>query len=214
VLTDFVSLPDLAPTFLEVGGVERPEVMTARSIVPVLESEREGRVDPERDHVVAGRERHVAAARPGHLPYPMRALRTDRFLYIRNFKPDRWPMGVAPGYGLPEGEMPAYEELEQNTFVAFGDFDASPTKAWLVTRRDDPAAHEHFERDLTQRPAEELYDLEQDPHQLRNVAADPEYAEAKEELAQRLMSILKGSGDPRVTEDPPRYEQPPFAGEN
>ena len=97
VLTDFVSLPDLAPTFLEAANVARPETMTARSLVPVLASTKAGRVDETRDRVVAGRERHVAIARPGNLPYPMRALRTDRFLYIRNFEPERYPMGVGPG---------------------------------------------------------------------------------------------------------------------
>ncbi len=213
VLTDFVSLPDLAPTFLEVASVVPPETMTARSLVPVLESKQDGRVDATRDHVVAGRERHVGNARPGRLPYPMRALRTDRFLYIRNFKPERWPMGVAPGFGLPPSEMPPYEQLREDTRTAFADLDASPTKAWLVTNRDDPLAKPHFERDLIQRPTEELYDMTRGPHQLTNVADDPSYADQKRELAARLMKILEGSGDPRVTEDPPRYEGPPFAGD-
>ncbi len=210
VLSDFVSLPDLAPTFLEAGGVEPPRVMTARSLIPVLESGESGRVDASRDYVVAGRERHVGKARLENRPYPMRALRTDRFLYIRNFAPSRWPMGVAPGYGLPAGSMPSYEELTDSTFVAFGDLDASPTKAWLVTNRDDPQVKPHFDRDLAQRPAEELYDLARDPYQLENVASDPAYAQDRAEAERRLLEILEGSGDPRVTEDPPRYENPPF----
>ncbi len=46
VVDDFVNLPDLAPTFLEAGGVDVPDVMTARSLWPVLKSDREGLVDP------------------------------------------------------------------------------------------------------------------------------------------------------------------------
>ena len=84
---------DLAPTFLEAGGVKTPGVMTGRSIMNVLHSGKSGQVDPGRTWVVTGRERHVAAARDGNLPYPQRALRTQDFLYIRNFAPDRWPMG-------------------------------------------------------------------------------------------------------------------------
>jgi N-sulfoglucosamine sulfohydrolase len=37
VVDDFVNLTDLAPTFLEAGGVAVPEVMTGRSLWPVLE---------------------------------------------------------------------------------------------------------------------------------------------------------------------------------
>ena len=45
VVDDFVCLPDLAPTFLETGGVDVPEVMTARSLWPVLRSDGQGLVD-------------------------------------------------------------------------------------------------------------------------------------------------------------------------
>ena len=85
---------DLAPTFLEVGGVKPPAGMNGRSLVAVLKSDEErARWTRTRTWVVTGRERHVAAAREGNLPYPHRALRTKEFLYIRNFAPDRWPMG-------------------------------------------------------------------------------------------------------------------------
>lgn len=57
----FVSLPDLAATFLEVGGVTVPESMTARSLLPLFTSDVEGRIDPTRDHVLTGRERHTPA---------------------------------------------------------------------------------------------------------------------------------------------------------
>lgn len=42
VVDDFVNLPDLAPTFLDTGAVDVPDVMTARSLWPVLKSEKEG----------------------------------------------------------------------------------------------------------------------------------------------------------------------------
>ncbi|HEU5430841.1 MAG TPA: sulfatase, partial [Thermomicrobiales bacterium] len=94
VVDDFVNLMDLAPTFLEAGGIQPPEVMTGRSLLDVLKSDRSGQVDPSHTWVVTGRERHVAAAREENKPYPQRALRTRDFLYIRNFRPDRWPLGA------------------------------------------------------------------------------------------------------------------------
>ena len=212
IVDDFVNLPDLAPTFLEAAGVTPPDVMTGRSLVSVLKSEKEGLVDATRDHVVVGRERHVAAARTDNLPYPQRAIRTKEFLYIRNFKPDRWPMGIGPGYGKPAGPMPKYELLEHDTFAAFGDLDASPTKAWIATRRDEPHMDRFFDFAFGRRPAEELYDLTKDPHQMQNVADDPTYKNSLKQLSERLMTVLKQNGDPRVTGDGSTFDKPPFAG--
>ena len=57
IVDDFVSLPDLAPTFLEVAGVPRPAGMTAPSLLPALLSDHGGQIDPARSFVITGRER-------------------------------------------------------------------------------------------------------------------------------------------------------------
>ena len=103
VISDFVNLMDLAPTFLDAAGVDFPEGMTARSLTPLLKSTESGRIEEGRDFVVTGRERHMLA-REGNLPYPQRAIRTDDFLYIHNFEPDRWPAGDP--YGLDDDDAP------------------------------------------------------------------------------------------------------------
>lgn len=213
VVDDFTSLPDLAPTLLEAGVVAIPEVMTARSLMPVLKAAGNGQIDATRDHVLIGRERHVAAARINYLPYPQRAIRTSDFLYVRNFKPDRWPMGIAPGFGLPEGPMPSAKALDGSTFAAFGDMDASPTKTWLLTYAlKDPAYRRFIDGEFSLRPEEELYDLRQDPDQTINVAGNPEFAEARMRLSERLMQILHESNDPRVLDGECRFDNPPYSG--
>ncbi len=212
VVEDFVCLPDLAPTFLDAAGLTPPEGMTARSLLSILTSDKQGTVEADRDHVIVGRERHVAAARDGQLPYPQRAIRTKDFLYIRNFAPDRWPMGLAPGFGRPEGDWPEYEALREDTFVAMADMDASPTKAWIAVHRDDEGMEKYMEFAFGRRPAEELYDLRHDPHHMKNAAGAPEYAAKRKELAERLLSVLKETGDPRVTGDGSAFDQPPYAG--
>ena len=58
VVDDFVSLQDLAPTFMEIAGVKPPAAMTGRSLLDVLTSEKNGQVDSKRDKVFIGRERH------------------------------------------------------------------------------------------------------------------------------------------------------------
>lgn len=211
VVEDFVDLKDLAPTLLEAGGVDVPEVMNGRSALDLLRSEESGVVDGTRDHVITGRERHVAEAREGNKPYPQRAIRTRDHLYIINFEPDRWPMGD-PG-SVAEGETPAWDALENDTFVCFGDLDASPTKAWMVERREDPEWADEYELGFGKRPRHELYVLADDPDQVVNRAGDPELAEIERGLRERLLSYLKEAGDPRVTEDSVPYERPPFTDE-
>ena len=207
VIDDYVCLPDLAPTFMEIGGVTPPEGLYGRSLVPLLTAENGGQIDPARTWVITGRERHVATAREDNLPYPMRALRTPEFLYIRNFAPDRWPMG-APYSAVGESSPPA-EDLETNTYVAFPDMDSSPTKAFLVIHRNEPQWKWVFDYTFGKRPAEELYDLNKDPDQINNLAADPAYAAQKSKLAEELVAKLKAAGDPRLTDDPP-FEHSPF----
>lgn len=208
VVEDYVNLMDLAPTFLEIGGVKPPAVMTGRSFVDVLQSEKSGQVDPERTWVVTGRERHVAAARDGNLPYPQRALRTRDFLYIRNYAPDRWPLGN-PGF-TDKGDLPRAGALIHNTLAAFPDMDASPTKTWLVGQFGEPAWAWHYNYAFGKRPGEELYDLRNDPEQTRNLADDPAFAAKKQEMAERMAKVLAEAGDPRVTGDGQTFDRPPF----
>jgi N-sulfoglucosamine sulfohydrolase len=211
VVEDFINLMDLAPTFLEAAGEKVPRVMTGRSFVGALKSGQSGWVDADRNWVVTGRERHVAMARKGRTPYPQRALRTSDFLYIVNFKPDRWPMGDPYHWNLEQ--RPTLKELTEQTFVTYADLDASPTKAWLFAREKDPKWKWHFDVAFGKRPFAELYDLREDPDQVTNLAESAKYASVRGSLHERLMGILRDTNDPRVTQSIPVFERPPFAGE-
>lgn len=208
VVDDLVWLPDLAATFLDAAGVKVPAGMHARSLMPVLRSTRPGRVDPERSRVVTGRERHVAAAREENLPYPQRALRTHDFLYVRNYRPERWPMG-GPGR-VTDAAAPTQDELENDTFCAFADMDAGPTKAWLVAHRADAQWKRHYDYAFAKRPAEELFDLRKDPDQFHNVVDDPGYLAQRRRLSSQLQELLTAAGDPRVTGDGALFDRSPF----
>ena len=166
IVDDVVRLPDLAPTFMEIGGVKPPDNLYGKSLMPLLKSDKSGQIDEERTWAITGRERHVDKAREGNLPYPMRALRTKDFLYIRNFAPDRWPMG-SPG-AVTETSEPPQEKLEHDTFVAFADMDGSPTKAWLVQHRHEAKGKWFYDLAFGKRQSEELYDLSKDPDMVHN----------------------------------------------
>ena len=211
-VSDFVNLMDLAPTFLDLAGVEHPAGMTATSLLPLLVSEESGQVESDRTFVVTGRERHVAGAREGHLPYPSRAIRTEDFLYIYNFEPDRWPIGDPGGLDDPHAVPPSEEELLATYETVFADIDKSPTKVWMIYNRAEQGVAPLFDLGFGKRPQEELYDLRTDPDYMVNVAGDPEYAEIRSQLNEQLMSVLREQDDPRLVESPPRFEQAPYAG--
>jgi arylsulfatase A-like enzyme len=210
VVDDFVCLPDLAPTFLEAGGVAIPEVMTGRSLWPVLRSEKSGLVDETRTQVFTGRERHVEIARADYSPYPQRAIRTAEHVLIINFRPDRWPMGDP--YGLEDGKSPSEDDLENETRVTHPDEDAGPTKSWLVRARMAPEWKSHYDWVYGKRPKYELYDLKQDPHETKNLADDPAHADLKKNLEKRLLEELRRTGDPRMVNDGQYFEKAPLSG--
>jgi arylsulfatase A-like enzyme len=207
-IEDFVNLMDLAPTFMEVGGAAIPPGVNGKSLVSLMQSGKSGHVEPERDYVITGRERHVSIAREGNLPYPQRALRKDGWLYIHNFKPERMPMG--DNKNLTDSFTPTQDALENNTYEAFPDMDSSPAKAWLIAHRNDSQYKWHFDYAFAKRPQEELYDLSKDPDATINLAAEASFAAKKTEMAAEIMAKLKAVGDPRVTQDPVPFELPPY----
>lgn len=178
VIDDFVNLMDLAPTFLEYGGVAVPEYMDGRSIKPLLEEGRSGHLDPSRDYVVVGRERHVRGARHGNLPYPQRAIVTERYTYIRNFEPTRWPMGT----------------FETN----FREIGNGPTKDFLMEHYHDPDYAWYMDLAFGLRPYEELYDNLKDHDQIVNLARSPKHQKVLKALSDRLEAILIETEDPRM----------------
>lgn len=200
-VTDFVSLTDLAPTFLEAAGIAISEQMTGRSLLALLVSEKEGRVEVGRDHVLIGRERHVVAQEaPESGGYPVRALRSDEFLYIRNLEPGRWPAGT------PHWERAQFPK------AWLADCDNGPTKDWLWEHREDPQVAPQYALAFAKRPAEELYDLRKDPGQLVNVAADPAYAVAKDRLSAQLARELAAAHDPRKSGEDAEFDRYRYLG--
>jgi len=179
---DFVNMNDLAPTFLEIAGLEIPSAMTAKSLTNILFSSKNGRIEKERDFVVTARERH-ALCRLNGLGYAGRAIRTDNFLYIRNYHPERWPAGDPPLYGDVDAHMLHYP---------------CPTKMHILLNKENPDEKVFFARAFAKRPAEELYDLGTDPDQMNNVADHEEFQNIKKELSHRLNSYLENTKDPRV----------------
>jgi N-sulfoglucosamine sulfohydrolase len=203
VLDDFISTTDLAPTFLEMAGVAIPIEMTGKSLSKLMRSSEEGLVDQKkRSYVLHGKERHVPGQEEGMGGYPVRAIRTHNYLYIRNFKEERWPSGT-PNY--KEAAIP---------YCWLGDCDNGPTKSYMVNMQLKDEQHQKlYDLAFGKRPAEELYDCRKDPEQLVNLAADPAYAVIKNRLSEKLLSQLLITADPRVGGGGEKFDEVPYLGQ-
>lgn len=176
-----VSHTDIAPTFLDAAGVKPPPEMVGSSMLPLLLDA--PAAAPWRDHAFFERERH-ANVRQGDASYPMRAVRTGQFLYVKNLRPDLWPAGD-PTYWKAVGP--------------FGDIDGGPSKAYVLAHKEDPAVAALFSAACDKRPTEELYDLEHDPYALHNVAEYPDFSAQLKQLREQTQKWMTDTGDPRAT---------------
>jgi N-sulfoglucosamine sulfohydrolase len=176
----FVNLIDLAPTFLDIAQIPRQHQMDGISLIPILK----GMKTNHRSEVFLERERHCMCRKNelGYPGYPMRAIRTKDFLYIQNLRPERMPAGDATIEGTPS---------------EYGDVDGGPTKAYMMEHRKDPNVRPYFKMGFEKRPAEELFDINTDPYNLKNLAQSPSYFNTKKALKARLTQWMSDTNDPR-----------------
>lgn len=175
-IDDFVSFTDFAPTFLEAAGVPMHQQFSGQSFLDLIVSEESGTLDNNRVYVTMGRENHDSG-REGDVGYPVRCIRKDKYLYVRNFEPDRWPAG--------------------NPETLFGNCDGSPTKD-LIMEMKEQGNDVYYQLAFGKRPLEELFDVATDPECMLNLADNPAYHEIKAELWHTLETYLQKTNDPRI----------------
>ena len=170
-----INLLDLHATILDAAGLKPDARLPSRSWWPALTQDK----PPKADAVFLEREAHYFADSKNlvigqnRLSYPVRAIRTTEYLYIQNLRPDRWP-----------GHIPETDEEAQVLENGKTAVPASPAYfRWLA---------------FGKRPAEELYSVQKDPHQLRNLAMLPAYKGLKTRLRKRLMDWRTATADPRI----------------
>lgn len=184
VRTDaMVQWVDLLPTLLEAAGGKAPANIDGRSFLPVLR----GQASQHRDRIFTT---HANDNRFN--VYPARAVRDDRWKYIRNLHPE---FAFTTHIDLVAGR------LGQRAFFS----------TWETAAQTDPQAAALLKR-YHARPAEELYDLATDPAEQRNLAADPQHVAKLTALRADLDAWMKSQGDqqkhfaePRRLSDPNSY---------
>lgn len=202
---DLVNLIDVTATIYEATGVEPPQEypIAGRGLLSMLTKKESGVLDPSRDAVYSARERH-SSSRFNSLGYPQRCIRTADYLYIRNFRPERWPAGAPQRYGKRGPSYAPDAEILSRTLSGehsgYHDIDACPTLDFLIAQRDDPKIAPYFHLAVDKRPAEQLFHIRRDPGCLHNLAEETAYAATKERLNAKLMAYLKTTGDARVVD--------------
>ena len=155
-----VSAIDLAPTFLDVAGIPAPETVQGVSMRPLFSD------------AGATIRRYAFSEHNWHdFEAHGRAVRTERFVYIRNNRPQFPWQGPADSVNSP-----SHDSLRQLR------------EAGKLTK----AQADVF---LAPRPEEELYRIGGDPHQLANLAGNPEYRDTRERLARLLDLWEEETGD-------------------
>ena len=169
VREDLVSLLDLAPTVLSLAGVTVPSHMQGQVFLGKGSA-------PPRQYVFAHRDRMDEAYDR------MRAVHDGRYEYIRNFFPGR-PYAQHIDY---MEEMPTMREMRR---VHKEHFNAlSPAYGKAMTE-----AQQLFFQ--PEKPAEELYDLRNDPHEVKNLATSEAHQSELKRLRQALDQWQKETKD-------------------
>ena len=196
IVNDYVSFIDIAPTFLELAGISTAKAgmqpITGKSLTDILFSDKAGTVNPGRNYVLIGQERHDVG-RPNDEGYPIRGIIKDGYLYLHNYKIDRWPAG--------------------NPETGYLNTDASPTKTYILNTRRNKSEWYFWQLNFGKRVSEELYDIQKDPNCIYNLAKDKKLTTIKDRLKHFMVQKLKEQKDPRMFGNGDVFDTYEYAGD-
>ncbi|MCW2119027.1 sulfatase [Flavobacterium sp. 7A] len=196
VVDDLVSFIDFAPTYLELAGISEKksgmEKLSGRSLTDILYSKKSGIVCKDRDYQLVGKERHDVG-RPNDEGYPVRGIIKDGFLYLHNFKIDRWPVG--------------------NPELGYLNCDSSPTKTAVLDSRRKEGIMKYWELNFGKRGENELYNIKKDPYCVTNLASDTHYSKLMATMNKELTKKLIKENDPRILGNGDVFDHYPYFGE-
>ncbi len=191
-VSNYFSTVDLVPTLLEVSktnyttsGMLKP---SGKSLTPVFCNTKLGN-SKDKGVLFFGRERNDFG-RPNNEGYPSRSIMKDGFLYIYNFKTDRYPSG--------------------DPLTGYLDTDGSPSKTAILNQRKQQADSALWKLSFGLRPTEELYNIKTDKDCMYNLAGSKKLQKLKGNLKQQLFKKLKEQQDPRISGKGGVFDNYPF----
>jgi N-sulfoglucosamine sulfohydrolase len=196
-IEDYINFTDLAPTFLQLAGVSNKASgmypITGKSLLPIFNSQKSGQIEPNRNYVLVGQERHDYG-RPNDVGYPMRGMHKNGMLYLRNYEPDRWPVC--------------------NPETGYLNCDGGASKSFILNQRRSGVEKKYWKLCFGHRPAEELYDVKNDPDCVNNQVNTPKYKAIAAQMKAEMEKKLRAEGDLRMLGYGHIYEQYPGADIN
>ena len=163
-----VEYVDVTPTFLDAAGLETPNTMDGRSFLSVLT----GESVEHKQYTFGVQTTH--GINSGSENFGVRSAGTKTHRYIRNLNPT---------------------ETFKNVVTRPGGDKADFWMSWIEKGKTGDAHALAMIEKYQHRPAEELYDVENDPHCLNNLIDDPEFVELKADLSTQLNAWMKSQGD-------------------
>lgn len=200
---DLVSLIDVTRTIFDAAQVapEQSDQLAGQSLLPHYARHSTDSKPKPRTAVFSGRERH-SSSRFNTLGYPCRCVRTKTHLFIRNFTPERWPAGAPQKYD--KAKFTAAGDLTGQKLGGphggYHDIDDGPTLQWMIGNRSNTNVAKLLSAAVDLRPAEELYDIVNDPGCLDNLASSDAAQPIKRRMSSELESYLTRTGDLRQTD--------------
>jgi N-sulfoglucosamine sulfohydrolase len=172
VRTEIVQLLDLAPTMLAAVGLDVPDHMHGAPLI-----DHRGEFLNPNTYAFGGRDRMDEQQDSA------RTVRSDRYRYIRNAHPDRSELQ----HNDYADHLETWSEFRRLAFEEAGQ----------LARGERPDLLSDLQRRIVapSKPAEELYDIVDDPHETENLAEDARYAAVLEELRRALDEWTERYGD-------------------
>lgn len=164
-----VSLIDIMPTILDYVQISIPESVQGKTLKPLLSGE-----DSQKRQYVFGQHNSHGPVRSEH--YPSRMVFDGRFYYIANLMHEK------------EYELPA--DLREVKLWGNTSYQAT-----LLAKDSHPVQYNLLKQLEMGRPAEELYDMQNDPWQLNNLAESQAQNARLEEFRTVLKSWRARTGD-------------------
>jgi len=193
---DYVSFIDIAPTLLNACGITPEESgmqpVEGKSLLKIFKTRRDGLIEESREFVLLGKERHDVG-RPEDAGYPVRGIVKGGYLYIINYKLNRWPSGD------PE--------------TGYLDCDASPVKSIILDMNRMDQSSFYWNLSFGKRFEEELYNVSADPECMKNLAADPGFNPLKQKLRELMLQNLREQEDPRILGNGDIFDKYPYSSE-
>lgn len=196
-----VSHIDLLPTILDYLMLPRSTGLQGKSLRPWLAGKQE---DAWRTVVFA---EHNAHGPGDNEYYPIRSAFNGRFHYLKNLRHEKqW---------LHDPKILLQNPKRVHEVAFAGPADAFPGAQWdnhsyeatVLARKDFPQQYALLAATF-QRPPEELYDLQADPYEMKNLAQDPNYSEHLKKLREEVKTWMQATRDPGLSlRDTPRRSE-------